>query len=95
MAKSPTDYQPPIAQAKSNPPAARPIRRFRWSLVLVPGVCILMAWILSHVQPSLTWEEILARFHIEGEERVRMSRLVALGLICIGAVVVKRIWVSD
>lgn len=95
MAKSPTDYQPPIAQAKSNPPAARPIRRFRWSLVLVPGVCILAVWVLNHLQPAFRWEDLLDRFHIQGQERIRMSRLVGLGLICIGAVVVKRIWVSN
>jgi hypothetical protein len=58
-------------------------------------ICVLAVWILNHVQPALTWEEILDRFHIQGQERVCMSRLVALGLICIGAVVIKRIWVSD
>jgi len=70
-------------------------RRFNWGLLLVPAVWILAVWILNHVQPALTWEEILDRFHIQGQERVRMSRLIALSLVCIGAVVIKRIWVTN
>ncbi len=77
------------------PQGSESSRRFNWALVLVPAVWILMVWIPNHTQPALNWEEILDRFHIQGDERVRMSRLVALGVICVGAVVIKRIWVSN
>jgi len=70
-------------------------RRFNWGLVLVPGVWILMVWVLNHVRPAFTWEETLDRFHIQGIERVRMSRLMALSVICLGAVSTRRIWASD
>ena len=70
-------------------------RRFNWGLVLVPGVWILMAWTLNRVQPALTWSEILDRWHIQGEERIRMTRLVALGVLAVGAVFIRRIWVAD
>lgn len=72
---------------------SRRVRRFRWSLLLVPAVCILAVWILNHVQPALGWEEIFDRCDIHGEERIRISRLVALGILCIGTVVIKAIWV--
>lgn len=95
MAKMPKHNMPAPDQAQDALRPTPPRRRFRWSLVLVPIICILAAWILNHVQPALTWQEILDRVHIQGQERVRMSRLVALGLICVGAVMIKRIWVSD
>jgi len=95
MAKSPMDNPPHTGEAKSNPQPPRPTRRFRWSLVLVPGICLLAVWISNHVQPAITWQEILDRFHVQDQDREGMSRLVALGLTCIGAVVIKRIWVAD
>jgi len=72
---------------------SRRVRRFNWALVLVPGAWLLMTWVLNHVQPALGWEEIFDRCDIHGEERIRMSRLVALGILCIGTVVIKAIWV--
>jgi ferric-dicitrate binding protein FerR (iron transport regulator) len=95
VAKTTTHHKPPSDEPKSVSRPSSPKRRFRWSLVLVPGVCILAVWILNHVQPAITWEQILDRFQVQGQERQRMSRLVALGLICIGAVWVKRIWGGD
>jgi hypothetical protein len=71
------------------------VRRFRWSLLLVPAVCILAVWVLNHAQPALGWEEIFDRCDIHGEERIRISRLVALGILCIGTVVIKAIWVRE
>ena len=78
-----------------HPHGSESSRRFNWGLVLVPMVWILAVWVLNHVQPALNWEEILDRFRIQGEERVRMTRLVALGIACLGAVVIERIWVSN
>jgi len=95
MAKSPVDYQPPADEAKSTSRPSRPRRRFRWSLVLLPGACVVAVWVLNHVDPAITWAEMLDRFHVQDQERQRMSRLVALGLICIGGVWIKRIWGGD
>ncbi len=63
--------------------------RFRWTVLLVPGVCLLVAWLLSHTQPAFEWGDVLARLQVRhtGE----YSRLAVLGLALIAIVAVLRI----
>jgi hypothetical protein len=93
MAKTMAHREPAPDGTQSGSRPANPRRRFNWALV--PAVWILTVWTLNHVQPALTWSEILDRWHIQGEERIRMTRLVALGVLTVGAVLIRRIWVAD
>jgi len=95
MAKTTAHREPPPDGTQSGSRSANPRRRFNWALVLVPAVWILTVWTLNRVEPALTWAEILDRWHIQGEERIRMTRLVALGVLAVGAVLIRRIWVAD
>ncbi len=67
--------------------------RFRWALILVPLAFIFAAWVLSHIQPVLDWDDISNFLGVRN--RGRYSMLAVLGLLLIGILAVVRIYRDD
>jgi hypothetical protein len=68
-------------------------RRFRWGLVLIPLVCLLAAYVLKHIEPTLEWDDISNFLGVKN--RGRYSMLAVLGLFLVGILAVIRIYRDD
>ena len=72
-------------------PPQRPRRswRFRWAWIIVPVACLLVAWLLHHVDPVLEWRDVTEFLGVRDE--ARYTRLAVLGLALIAVVAVLRL----
>jgi ABC-type proline/glycine betaine transport system permease subunit len=57
---------------------------FRWSVVLVPLVCLFVFWVVHNIKPAFSWSQVLNLLHVKNRERFTM--LTVLGLLLIGIV---------
>ena len=84
-------FQGPSKQMPQNYPMqhyqTRRAPKFCWNLVLIPLVCAIMAWILNHIKPAISWRDILDLLDVHDG---RYSKLAILGLVLISVVLVKR-----
>ena len=69
------------------PQTRRP--KFRWALILVPLACLFALWFLNHIEPTITWDDVLDLLHVV--ERHKYSKAAVLGLTLIGIVAVLRV----
>jgi hypothetical protein len=54
--------------------------------VLVPVCLLLMAYILHHIQPVISWEQIMESLHLEDPERyTRLGHLCLVGILVVAA----------
>ena len=63
--------------------------RFRWGMILLPGVVLLVLWLASGVSIGFTWDEVMDVLHVRN--RSRYTQLAILGLICVGVVAIARV----
>ena len=69
---------------------ARPQRwRPKWSILLVPVAILLGAYVIAHVEPAFTWDDVMDALDIENRERYTM--LMCLGLFIVGIVSIARV----
>jgi hypothetical protein len=61
--------------------------RFRWALALVPLACFFAAWVLSHIEPTLDWDNISNFLGVRNRGRYSMLAVLCLLLIGILAVI--------
>jgi len=61
---------------------------FRWEWILVPAVCLAMAWILSVATCSFDWPDITDGLHVRAGE---YGKLATLGVLLIAIVVIVRV----
>jgi len=63
--------------------------RFRWEWILVPLMCLVMAWILSVATCSFEWPDITDALHVRSGE---YGKLAILGLLLIAIVAIVRVF---
>ena len=80
------------------PVVVRPRRRRRkqperwrpkWSILLVPAALLLGAYVIAHIEPAFTWDDIMDACAIE--RRDRFSNLFVAGVVIVGIVSVARV----
>jgi hypothetical protein len=82
--------QPPV-------PPVRPTRRVRWRrrweyLWIILAV-LLVAWLLTGVEPAFTWDEVMSALGVR--DREMYTRLGVLGLVLIAIVWIRRVLRDD
>lgn len=87
MARRPNQrhtYHRDAEQPPSQPPP--PPSRFRVEWILVPVCLLLMAYILRHIQPVISWKQIMESLHLEHPERyTRLGHLCLVGILVVAA----------
>lgn len=88
MSQWPNNFnrQPPIIV---RPRRRRRRRGFRWSLVIVPGVILLLIWMASGIEVGFSWDELLDDWGVVNKGR--FTRLAVLGVVICGIVAVLRV----
>jgi len=77
--KNPAPQQPPPA----------PQWQFRWGLVLIPAVILLVAWFFHGVDLSGAWQDIMDLLHVRNKQRYSM--LAVLGLVTVAIVLITKV----
>lgn len=79
--ESPSHHQGPAQPA---PPEVR--SRFRIEWLLVP-LCILgMLYVLYHIKPVISWEDILDYCNVDRDRYTMLGQLCLIGILVVGAV---------
>lgn len=73
----------------SPPPQPHARHRFRWWLVAVPAAALLVAWLMSGIEPAMSWHDVARSRGAAGE--VRYGQLAILGLAAVALVAVLRV----
>lgn len=68
-------------------PAVR--RRFRWWLVAVPAVALVLAWMLSGIESAISWRDVSGALGATND--LRYGQLAILGLAAIALIAVLRV----
>ena len=73
----------------------KPPQRWRpkWSILLVPAAILLGAYVISHIEPAFTWDQVMRELGIRNRERYTM--LMCLGLVIVGIVAIARVLRDD
>ena len=85
MAKQQQDdgtYEAPKAPQPAQP---KPMLEFRLAWILVPAALLLAAYVLHHIRPVVTWEQLMETWNIENTERYTMLFHLCLGLTLVVA----------
>lgn len=62
---------------------------FRWEWFLVPLACVLMAWVLSVIQPACAFNDVTNMLHVQ--DRSSYAMLACLGCAIVAFLCVARI----
>ena len=89
MAKAPNVNQNAQSQRTAQPPQRqqrdRYVFRISWLLVLL---CLLGMWyLLSHIQPALSWNAVMDFLNVKVRDRYSMLAVLCLSLVLIVAAV--------
>jgi hypothetical protein len=71
-------------------PRRRRRSRFRAAWLAVPAVCLLAAYVLSQVQPSFSFRELMDQFNVH--DRMRFRQVAVLGVAVVAVVWSAKIW---
>lgn len=74
---------------------ARPRRkaRFKWGIVLVPGVILLALWLASGVSIGFSFNDVMDALSVHDRRRYR--ELCILGMVAVGIVSIAKILRKD
>ena len=75
----------PRRKRRKQPERWRP----KWFLLLVPAAILLGAYVISHIEPAGTWDDVMDALRIRNRERYTM--LMCLGLFIVGVVAIARV----
>jgi hypothetical protein len=98
MTQMPNQHPPqPVQQPNPRPqpwPPPTPPRpsirhRFRWWIVTVPAVALALAWMLSGIEPAVSWRDVSAA--LGATDELRYGQLAILGLAAIALIAVLRV----
>ena len=83
---------------KQRPTRVRPRRprhrwRSRWPLLLVPAAILLAAYVISHIEVAVTWDDVMDALDIRDRERYTM--LAVLGCLCVACVWIAKVLRDD
>ena len=67
-----------------------PKTRIYYSMIVIALTCGLVAWFLSGVRTSFTWEAVMDALHVHNRERY--TRLAVLGVLVITIVALLRLF---
>ena len=71
----------------------RPGYRPRTSLAFVPLACLFAAWLLNNIEPTIDWDDVLSFLGVADHDGY--ARLMVLGLVLVGILVVIRVYRDD
>lgn len=92
MTQMPNDYRGFNGPQFGGPP--RPPRwRLRRSYIAVFVVVAVCAWVLNHMQPSVTWNDVMDLLDVQ--DRRRYTEIAVLGLVATAAIAILRVLWSD
>ena len=63
--------------------------RFRWSIIVVPGVIMGFIWLLNSIEPSIKFEDVMDMIKVDNTHRY--IRLACLGVVGTLIVLIMRI----
>ena len=67
--------------------------RIKWSLLLIPAAILLAAYVVSHIELAVTWDDVMDALNIRNRERYTM--LATLGCLCVGCVWIAKVLRDD
>jgi len=82
MQKPPNLPKTPLSKPKVH-------SRFRWEIIAVPLVILGFGWLLGHIEPSFSFEELMDQLNVHHQGRYRA--LACLGIVVVAIVAVLRI----
>ena len=74
-------------------PRRRRLRRFRWSLVVIPAVILLTIYVLKNIEIGFTWDELCSRWGINDIPRFTM--LACCGVVAVAVVAIAKVLRGD
>ncbi len=74
-------------------PRHRRRKHFRWSIVLIPGLILLVIYVLKNIKIGFTWNELCSRWGINDIPRFTM--LACGGVIAVAVVAVAKVLRRD
>ena len=83
--------QNPTPAPWPEPPHREPPRwRCRWGILAVIAAIALAAFVMNHVEPNISWSEIMDAVRVPASSHTKYSRNVVLGMVIVGTLLVIR-----
>ncbi len=88
----PPQFRPPQQAYRRRRKQARR-RKFNWAIVLVPAAVLILLWIISGIEPSGTWDDVMDFLNVKSREKYTL--LMCLCLVCVAIIWIARIFRKD